>query len=483
MDAIAKSLAGKETGAIASPGGMPLDEYVQAAWSSAIAKSETKGKADGGDRTAEMAAEHAVLVSALPAADTLPLPKRLQALRNVHDVPAAADESTPQQAISPRAFRSKDEPQDNMPLAGFAPQPVLPMRPADLSWQPRRGVAAPTTSNTTIAAAPAAAPVAAPAAPNTSTAVTASISANVRITTERRSAASTTVAAAMPTTASTTAPTTVPTGVTTAAPATAALPAPAATPNKSSAAGKSPAAMQSATPASAKKVAPVMAGQSTEQAVSASSVQTEDALPTPLKEALPLEKKPSTQKKNRSSAIAEAPLQINTAQAPQALAQSTVLQEGATAQADRPKQAAQGAPMAAGVKADSAVSTGASLTYRFDKWNGNHAVTVHTAAPADLSAAAERGDMRAGAQTLTTSLPDAPVASQQAQLTQQTQQTLQSATQYTLSPSDQLVGQRLGEHLARFGADADLPQLHLKDADERQRQQQQAEQQDEEDEA
>jgi hypothetical protein len=112
---------------------------------------------------------------------------------------------------------------------------------------------------------------------------------------------------------------------------------------------------------------------------------------------------------------------------------------------------------------------GASLTYRFDKWNGNHAVTVQTAMPADLPrTASEQAPGQAWTQA--GQLPNAA-----------------QTAQYTLSPSDQLVGQRLQEHLTQFGRDANLPAVHLRDTDEheqrRQQQQQQQPQEDDEEEA
>jgi len=107
-----------------------------------------------------------------------------------------------------------------------------------------------------------------------------------------------------------------------------------------------------------------------------------------------------------------------------------------TPQQPSPAMAAAPAPTQA------AAANGAStLTYRFDKWNGNHTVTVQAPTKADTP-------------------------------------------QYILAPSDSVVSQRLSEHLAQNPQMADVPPMRLSDADERQQQQrQQTPQEDDEDEA
>ncbi|MDB5988937.1 MAG: hypothetical protein JWQ10_340 [Herbaspirillum sp.] len=99
------------------------------------------------------------------------------------------------------------------------------------------------------------------------------------------------------------------------------------------------------------------------------------------------------------------------------------------------------AAMVAAPAPASAANGGSTLTYRFDKWNGNHAVTVQAPTKAD-------------------------------------------APQYILAPSDSMVSQRLSEHLAQNPQMADIPAMRLSDADERQQQpRQQTPQEDDEDEA
>lgn len=93
----------------------------------------------------------------------------------------------------------------------------------------------------------------------------------------------------------------------------------------------------------------------------------------------------------------------------------------------------------------SAANGGSTLTYRFDKWNGNHTVTVQAPTKAETP-------------------------------------------QYILAPSDSVVSQRLSEHLAQSQQNqqmADVPPMRFVDADERQQQQprQQTPQEDDEDEA
>jgi hypothetical protein len=163
-------------------------------------------------------------------------------------------------------------------------------------------------------------------------------------------------------------------------------------------------------------------------------------------------------------------------------------------------QASASAPSTAGVDAVATAATGSTLTYRFDKWNGNHAVTVHAPLDAD-------GRLRNAEQTTrNTAQNTTPSGSQsgskndsqgsasnsaQPRYTEKfaAQNAVPQSAKYTLSPSDDLVGRRLSEHLARPAdmPDAhdkpDYPSMRLADADERQRRHQQAPQEDDEDEA
>jgi hypothetical protein len=138
----------------------------------------------------------------------------------------------------------------------------------------------------------------------------------------------------------------------------------------------------------------------------------------------------------------------------------------------QPMQQPATAPTAS-TEAAASATTGSTLTYRFDKWNGNHAVTVH----APLHADGRSRDLEPASRNT------APQTVQNAEKIA-AQNTAQSNTRYSLSPSDDLVSQRLSEHLARTADEQDRPSMRLTDSDERQRRQGQgqAQQEDEEDE-
>jgi hypothetical protein len=119
------------------------------------------------------------------------------------------------------------------------------------------------------------------------------------------------------------------------------------------------------------------------------------------------------------------------------------------------------------------------LTYRFDKWNGNHAVTVH--APLDADSRSRELEP-AGRNTAPQTVQSAEKIAVQNTAQSNLQNNPQFNARYSLSPSDDLVSQRLGEYLARTADAQDTPSMRLTDSDERQRRQGQAQQEDDEDE-
>jgi hypothetical protein len=128
---------------------------------------------------------------------------------------------------------------------------------------------------------------------------------------------------------------------------------------------------------------------------------------------------------------------------------------------------------------EGASATGGSLTYRFDKWVGNHSVTVQTSAPAGDLLPASDGRLNPAFSPAFNPASGASNSMQQSVLPPASQ----FNAQYTLLPSDHLVGQRLHEHLVQFGQSPETPTLRLNDADERRQQQREAPPEDDEDDA
>jgi hypothetical protein len=461
MDAIDKTLAGQ--GAILSADCVSLEEYVRSAWSAANPDIDAEAEAEAGpdDRFIETESE-----SGLPAFPAVmpgngtpssPIQMRLQLGR---DAIAPAAQPVTEQIESPRTFQPKEKPLDNASGLGFVPPAILPPQP-NLSWLPQRGVAAPIVTNTLPLS-------------KTYTAVAALPVRAERVERIERPANPATppaiVSIAKQKTTSATQPAETPKTI----PALAEVSSLKQKPTSPSQQGERINSIDSADnsdrgakpPASAPHAivpssslqagAPEAVAVHPSPTVSTAAVTTAKAIA-----AAPLKQK-------HPSPSAELPLQAVQGAMPQTAIESPLLQTG---NPEQPRQVKPQKPQAhtaptAAVKTDGAAnSSGPSLTYRFDKWNGNHAVTVQTAAPADMpstTAAANAAESAPG-------------------FASAAQSPLQNAAQYTLAPSDQLVGQRLGEHLTQLRHGADLPPMYLKDADEQQqRQRQETPQEDEE---
>jgi hypothetical protein len=466
MDAIDKTLAGQ--GAILSADCVPLDEYVRSAWSAANPDIDAESEAEAGpdDRFIATESEAESGLPAFPAVmpgnvtPSSPIQMRLQLRR---DAISPTAQPVTEQIESPRTFQPKEKSLDNASGIGFVPPAILPPQP-NLSWLPQRGVAAPIASNTLplskMYTAVAASPVRAerverierPANPATPPAI---VSATKQKTTSATQPAETpkTIPALAEVSSSKQKPTlpsqqgerfnSVDSVDNTERSAKPSASAPHAIAQSSSLQTGAPEAM-------AVNPSPTLSAAAATTATTAKATAT-----APLKQKHP-------------SPSAELPLQSPQGVIPQTAIESPLLQGG---NAEQPRQVKPQKPQAhtapaAAVKTDGAAnSSGPSLTYRFDKWNGNHAVTVQTAAPADMPS--------------TTSTANA--AESAPGFASAAQSPSQNAAQYTLAPSDQLVGQRLGEHLTQLRHSTDLPSMYLKDADEQQqRQRQETPQEDEE---
>ncbi|RXZ38335.1 hypothetical protein D9O50_01975 [Oxalobacteraceae bacterium CAVE-383] len=467
MDAINKTLAG--LGAVAEPAHLPLDEHVKAAWSSAdIGVDVEIGIEADIDVDAEVGDCHA----ALPFA-----PRSM-----------------------PAAGRKKERKPEDAAAAVITPQPPpFPLLLNDLAWLPQRGDPAAAKprpvqrSAATIDAAPAATvtpilailmPNAAPLNPAKFAPASAGDLPRAGSAVKRPGAKKSQAAAQNTSSIS----------------AGEAMPisdkvAPGMFPRSVAAHASVPQSVSAATAASAHAsnsaitdagADAAMRNAPTTQSVSQSNLPAgagEASETTPFMTlpavALHKEKRAAQTTEPSQQSILPMPPVL-----PDAAAASASASAGDAGKAGAAKQQKRDASPANAGKADSIAnaasanahinaSSNSSLTYRFDKWNGNHAVTVQTAMPADLPhATAGQTPAQAAAQTSGPAPMQAPNPP--------------NATQYTLSPSDQLVGQRLSEHLTQFGRDAALPQVHLRDADEhRQRQQQhpQPPREDDEDEA
>jgi hypothetical protein len=163
-------------------------------------------------------------------------------------------------------------------------------------------------------------------------------------------------------------------------------------------------------------------------------------MPQPLSDVLQAAIDIPHKEKLPQQAVSDAPPQLIQQPLPQRAPSAAPDAAPQTAPKNTPQQASAAMVAAPAPASASAANGGSTLTYRFDKWNGNHTVTVQAPTKADTP-------------------------------------------QYILAPSDSVVSQRLSEHLAQSQQMADVPPMRLSGDDERQQQRQQTPQEDDEDEA